>query len=128
MSNMQRFSLATKLALILSTFSLALVLVILLLLKAGFDRGFERYINEAIAARMAGLAQQLAQEPEQFPELLHNPRLWDRYLRQFLRDPFADAGSATDTPSVNDSDKAGEENATVSVSSPRDMARWRVIR
>lgn len=124
---MRRFSLATKLALILSTFSLALVLTILLLLKAGFDRGFERYINEAISARMAGLAQQLAQEPEQFPELLNNARLWDRYLRQFLRDPFTEAGSATDTPSVNDSDNAGDD-ATVSVSSPRDMARWRVIR
>lgn len=136
---MRRFSLATKLALILSTFSLALVLVILLLLKAGFDRGFERYINEAIAARMAGLAQQLAQEPEQFPELLHNPRLWDRYLRQFLRDPFADTGSATDTSSATETnplipnENFADENASAGgssrdMSSPRDMARWRVIR
>lgn len=84
---MRRFSLATKLALLLSALSLGLVLAILLAFKTSFDRDFDHYINEVVAERMEGLALHLAQQPEEFAKLLHSHRHWERFLRHYLRDP-----------------------------------------
>lgn len=111
---MRRISLATKLALLLSGLSLALILTILLTIKTTFDRGFERYINQAIAERMDDLAARLAREPQEFHTLLHNHRLWERYIRQHLRDPGAEPDSA-DTPNTR-------------VEPQRGPARWGVVR
>lgn len=83
---MGRFSLATKLAFVLSSLSLALVLIIMLLVKASFDRGFERYINQSIRARMELLGEHLNQSPEELQALVGNPRRWERYLRVYFRE------------------------------------------
>jgi two-component system sensor histidine kinase BaeS len=114
---MWRFSLATKLALFLSALSLALVLAILLLFKISFDRGFEHYINQTIAERMEHLAVELAQDPERFKQLLGNQRLWDRYLRNYLRDP---GGASEASHPVNETARGATPR--------RELARWGVVR
>jgi two-component system sensor histidine kinase BaeS len=106
---MRRFSLATKLALLLSALSLALVLVILLAIKTTFDRGFDRYINQAIGERMDALVVRLAQEPHALERLQRDHRLWDRYLRGYLRGPDTGDNPRAEPPR-------------------REMARWSAVR
>lgn len=114
---MRRFSLATKLALILSALSLALVLAILLSIKTSFDRGFERYINQIIAERMDELVVYLARDPADFNKLLHNHRQWERYLRDFLRTP------GTSADALQTSAEAREQEQ----STRRGLGRWGVV-
>lgn len=118
---MRRFSLATKLAVLLSALSLALVLIILLAIKTTFDLGFERYINQAIAERMDDLVVRLGQQPRAFERLLHDPRLWDRYLRGYLREPDASKIAEQHSNKADDEpERAGPPR--------RDMARWSAVR
>lgn len=114
---MRRFSLATKLALILSALSLALVLAILLSIKTSFDRGFERYINQVIAERMDDLVANLAHEPADFKKLLHNHRQWERHLREYLRE----SGNNPDNMQIP-ADPSQPE-----VSARRGLGRWGVV-
>ncbi len=106
---MRRFSLATKLALILSGLSLALVLAIMLAIKTSFDRGFERYLNQTIAERMELLAEQVVADAAEFDQLLRSRRHWERYLKINLREPEPPANARQGEPP------------------PRHPPRWSVV-
>lgn len=95
---MQKLSLTTKLALVLSALSLALILTILMVIKTSFDKGFDRYINRSIAVRMEALAEHLANNAEVVPALLQNRRNWDRYLRGYYRDLAGDHEPGNEPP------------------------------
>lgn len=139
---MRRFSLATKLALILSTLSLALVLAILLAFKISFDRDFNHYINQAIAERMENLAESLVHQPEEFAKLLHSPRHWERFLRDYLRDlgtSVDESNPSNEETSGHDANRSGEKRSS-GVQHPhkdfkradrppsQELARWRAVR
>ena len=87
---MIRLSIRTKLALLLSIFSLLLIVTILLLVQASFDRGFYRYVNEAHLARMqqvVEVVEQVAQQPGQWQRLQRDRRYWLEVLRSAYREP-----------------------------------------
>lgn len=106
---MIRLSIRTKLALLLSIFSLLLIVTILLLVQASFDRGFYRYVNEAHLARMqqvVEVVEQVAQQPGQWQRLQRDRRYWLEVLRSAYREPVLLGGD--EMPPVPGNGMAGK--------------------
>lgn len=83
---MIRFSIRTKLAALLSALSLLLVVAILWVVKASFDKGFQEYLNEAMKRNLVALATNIArhaENPGAWQRFIAEPQQWDRYLREF---------------------------------------------
>lgn len=87
---MLRLSIRTKLALLLSGLSLALVAALLVTVKVSFDQGFQAYLGAELARKMEVLSIKLAEDaasPDDLQRLAAHPRRWEHYLHNAIGVP-----------------------------------------